>query len=137
MVNARINNFRPEISAECFFCVKKKLLPAPKETIQHLFWGCESVNSVILNLLGKYLAADPDRNLFFTGRNGTGNFCKYTMIFCDITKYAIWECKWQKKIPVLSELENRVRFFWSILGSVKKNFFTDVNNSNNFLPVQR
>jgi hypothetical protein len=72
--------------------------------------------------MGKYLAADPDKNLFFMGHNGTGNFCKYTMIFCDIAKYAIWECKWQKKIPVLSEIESSVRCVWSVLGSVKKFF---------------
>jgi hypothetical protein len=96
--------------------LKKKLLPAPKETILHLFWECESVSTVINNLMIKYLSVDPDKNLFFTGRTGADNFCKYTMIFCDIVKYSIWESKWQKNIRVLSEIENRTRFFLDIIG---------------------
>jgi hypothetical protein len=48
MINARASHFRAKTSPECTFCTLKKLLPAPKETIEHLFWYCPAVNNVIL-----------------------------------------------------------------------------------------
>jgi hypothetical protein len=49
-VNARVAHFNPERSPACFFCEKKIILPAPRETISHFFWDCPLTHSAVLTV---------------------------------------------------------------------------------------
>jgi hypothetical protein len=97
MINARANHFRAETSPECTFCTLKKLLPAPKKTIEHLFWYCPAVNHVILIATANIINRPVGKKFFFTGSNNDEKFCKAAMLYFDVIEYVIWELKRLKK----------------------------------------
>jgi hypothetical protein len=137
MVNARASHFRAETSPECTFCIIKKNLPAPKETIEHLFWYCPDVNSSIAASAEKIINGPVGKDFFFTGIGGNDKFCKAAIIFFDIVKYVIWEHKCQKKKPTKSNCEYRIKFLWESALFSNKKIKRIATNSDNFLPMQR
>jgi hypothetical protein len=137
MINARASHFRAETSPECTFCIIKKNLPAPKETIEHLFWYCPDVNSSISASIEKTINGPVGKDFFFTGSVDNNNFCKAAIIYFDIVKYVIWELKCQKKIPTKSNCEYRIKFLWESALFSNKKIKRIAINSNHFLPMQR
>ncbi len=66
-LNSRVAHFNREVNASCTFCTDRKVLPAEKETMIHLFYHCPSVQCLITEFSMKYLR-DPELEIatFFT-----------------------------------------------------------------------
>jgi hypothetical protein len=73
-VNARVAHFNPERSPACFFCEKKIILPAPRETMSHFFWDCQITHSAVITLCNKIITVVVDKNLFFYSTDDSGRF---------------------------------------------------------------
>jgi hypothetical protein len=66
-LNSRVAHFNQEVNAGCTFCTERKVLPAEKETMVHLFYYCPSVQCLIIEFGTKYLRnMVPEIELFFT-----------------------------------------------------------------------
>jgi hypothetical protein len=46
-LNSRVAHFVADYSAACTFCTLRNILPAPKETFEHLFFFCEYSESAL------------------------------------------------------------------------------------------
>jgi hypothetical protein len=53
-INSRVTHFNPGVDAGCTFCVLGKILPAPKETMSHLFFDCPTTERVEFTVPKKY-----------------------------------------------------------------------------------
>ncbi len=100
-LNSRVAHFNLEINASCTFCADRKLFPAPKETMVHLFYYCPSVHELITEFCTKYLR-NPELDLvtYFTSevaefepKNNSLN------LILDIFRYVVWQYKLKKTNP--------------------------------------
>ncbi len=100
-LNSRVAHFNQEVNAGCTFCTVRKVLPAEKETMVHLFYYCPSVQCLIIEFGTKYLRnMVPDIEMFFTSQVTdfeTKNNC--LNIILDIFRYVVWQFKLQKIYP--------------------------------------
>ena len=103
--NTRLSHMIGEnnIDRGCTFCSISKLLPAPEETFQHLFWDCPTSQEILQKIIENYipeiqrLSAEKQKLYFFTGT------CEVTFpLIAQITRiiglYLIWEMHQKKKI---------------------------------------
>ncbi len=66
-LNSRVALFNREVNASCTFCTDRKVFPADKETMAHLFFHCPSVQGLITELSRKYLTdIELEIAMFFT-----------------------------------------------------------------------
>ncbi len=66
-LNSRVAHFNREVNASCTFCTDRKVLPADKETMTHLFFHCPSVQGLITEFSRKYLRdIELETAMFFT-----------------------------------------------------------------------
>jgi zinc-binding in reverse transcriptase len=140
--NSRSANFNPEINQACDFCIIKKNLPAPKESIQHLFWDCEISNRLLQYAINEIFGLTPaTKNFFFTGWNADpvirqSNINLNLTIF-DIMKYVLWEFKWSKKVPDNLSFSYRIKYFLNLAFNCNKKLKMAAYNTNLFYLIQR
>jgi zinc-binding in reverse transcriptase len=116
-INTRVSHFNANVSRGCTFCSKKNIIPVPDESFVHLFFECPSTRS-LLNQFGTNMIPElfnPNnvqlcKKFLFTGHNPISgeidNFFIQTIAI--LSMFYIWECKLQKKIPVLMGLLNEL-----------------------------
>jgi hypothetical protein len=141
-LNSRAAHFNPEINQSCYFCVKNKILPAPKESLGHFFWDC-----TISNKLVKYATKEIfgnivlEKDYFFTGRpknvNVLQSIAEQHLMFFNIMKYVLWEFKWAKKSPDNLSFAYRTKFFIDMIFKCSKQQKVLAINSNLFYLMQR
>jgi zinc-binding in reverse transcriptase len=118
-INTRVSHFNANVARGCTFCGIKNKIPVPDESFTHLFFDCETTNSLLYQFGRNTIPElfNPDdresyKKFFFTGRNPLSgeidNFFIQTMGI--LTMFYIWECKLQKRIPVLMGLLNDLFF---------------------------
>ena len=94
----RIINFCPNADVMCNFCIKNNELPAPIESIPHLFYFCNTIFPILQRFFEKYFTIPVTTDGYFTGQLTTiekdNKIC--TLIF-DIIRYCIWQFRLSKK----------------------------------------
>jgi hypothetical protein len=115
-INSRVANFNPDINQACDFCIIKKNLPAPKESIQHFFWDCEISNRLLQYAINEIFGPNfATKDFFFTGRNADPvirqSKINLNLTILDIMKYVLWEFKWAKKFRITLALRIELNIF--------------------------
>jgi hypothetical protein len=127
-LNCRVSHFNPGINASCTFCDDRKLLPAPKETMEHLFYYCPLVHKLIIGFCTKYLRnPELDRVTFFTSditefevKNNSLN------IVLDIFRYVVWQYKLKKKYPTSLEFWPEFEYQLSTVTGSSQRFVSEL-----------
>jgi len=64
----RIIHFNPTAEVSCHFCTKNLFLPAPIESVGHIFYDCQVVNKIWDIIKTKFFTIPIERRHFFTGQ---------------------------------------------------------------------
>jgi hypothetical protein len=123
-INSRIAHFNREIDAGCTFCVLRKNLPAPKETLSHIFFNCPTTSDVLVKFYAKYLRGITlEQNTFFLS-----NASEYESenrplsLVLDIVRYVIWQHKLNKKVPNFNVFEMELQYILETVTGASKSF---------------
>jgi hypothetical protein len=69
-IHSRVSHFKPEAYGGCTFCSISKLLPAPKETMLHLFYPCPHTPKILMTFIQKNVRnINLDEQLFFLAKD--------------------------------------------------------------------
>jgi hypothetical protein len=117
-VNARVAHFNPERSPACFFCEKKIILPAPRETMSHFFWDCPLTYTAVFSLCTKFITIEVDKNLFFYGTDANGKFSIQLQIFFDLVRFSLWQMKLRKRLPNEHNLAADLQYHINIVAGI-------------------
>jgi hypothetical protein len=123
-LNSRIAHFNREVYAGCTFCVLRKNLPAPKETLSHIFFNCPTTSEVLVKFYAKYLRGIIlEQNTFFLS-----NASEYESenrplsVVLDLVRYVIWHYKLNKKVPNFNVFEMELQYILGIVTGASKSF---------------
>ena len=112
--NHQVSKFRDDIPDKCTFCEKKYEDTENNETIQHLFFKCETTNNLINTYYEKHLTEEiehlNEENFIFsplTKNDDTDNLLKNVNM---LIKFYLWSCKMRKMIPTLETCEKYVKY---------------------------
>jgi hypothetical protein len=122
-LNSRISHFNPEVNASCTFCCITRTLPAPKETMPHLFFHCTTTQSLLSRFVAKYITnLEVNESNFFFANNTEFEYINRPLGFIfDIFRYTVWHFKLKKEAPNFIFFENEFNYFLTVtLGSSKK-----------------
>jgi hypothetical protein len=141
LTNDKKSHFSEDTSAACDFCVKAKNLPAPKETLLHFFWDCPVSNSLIKHVWErKFANLELNPETFFTGitrnlfNNGPiKNFWKCCFTFGYVTRYTLWEYKYNKKFPGRLDFDMRVTSIFGMICRLDRAINTQNTTISNLL----
>jgi hypothetical protein len=64
-LNERVAHFNANMDPACTFCTKSKLIPAERETFQHLFWYCNTTRNIIKRFEHKFMNIKVTKENFF------------------------------------------------------------------------
>ena len=96
--NYKVNKFKPYISPACTFCVLEEVNNPPSELVSHLFFSCQQVNDMWvevrnwLRIININLPLDRKVLLFGYQEQNSNSLLNY-IILC--VKYYIWRTKLQ------------------------------------------
>jgi hypothetical protein len=79
-------------------------LPAEKETFEHFFWFCPSVNKILTRFFTEYISIPVDKSVFFTGSKRDDDrdayiFREEVLIIFSLIRFVFWCFKTRKKLP--------------------------------------
>jgi hypothetical protein len=134
-INTRVSHFNNNVSRACAFCTKNNIINPPDETFSHLFFYCPSTNLVLNQFYISYIDGGPNpeeikiKKLFFFGINPlTNKIDNFFISTVAITAmHFIWECKLQKKIPVIGNMLNDIYFNFGNISSYSSRIRDDMN----------
>jgi hypothetical protein len=129
-VNVRVHHYNPDRSPECTFCVKKLILPADRETIQHFFWHCPVSNQSITTLCRELFIFDTNKLGFFTGTDDNGKYHDAINLIYDLIKFILWQHRIRKKLPTQHSMRSDFIFHWNIIIGSNKKIKNAVTNNN-------
>ncbi len=123
-INSRVAHFNREVDASCTFCTLCNNLPAPKETIAHVFYHCPTINDILVKFYAKYLhGITLEQNSFFLSNASEYEFeNKPLNIVLDLIRYVIWQNKLNKKVPNFNLLETELHYLIGSITGASKNF---------------
>ena len=94
----RVFHFNPGADVMCIFCLKNNNLPAPIETIQHIFYHCPTIQPIISRFISNYFRVELNDNQYFTGCiSDQENYNKLAALLFDLVRYTIWQFRLLKK----------------------------------------
>jgi hypothetical protein len=129
-----VAHFNREVNASCTFCTDRKVLPADKETMIHLFFHCPSVQSLIAEFNRKYLRELVlEIALFFTSEateHEKKNNC--LNIILDIFRFVVWQFKLKKTNPTSHNFWPEFEYQLSIVTGSSPNFVSELIDCNLF-----
>ena len=112
--NLRVNKFIPSVSKDCTFCTLEGTQPpVPPETLEHLYFGCNSTHNFWNPTLAWFSASDChidfDRStlLFGTPKHPPSSKENYLI---QISKSFLWKMRCQKKLPSLLIFRKYLKF---------------------------
>jgi hypothetical protein len=120
-INTRVSHFAHNVNRGCTFCsISNGGVNTPDETFLHLFFVCPHVKKVLGDFMTNYmfdygpLTDTQLKKFIFTGTNVITDKIDNAFISAiSITIcFYLWECKLQKKLPVLAGLTNEL--FYSL-----------------------
>ncbi len=123
-LNSRIAHFNREVYAGCTFCVMRKNLPAPKETLSHIFFNCPTTSDILVKFYEKYLRGITlEQNTFFLS-NASEYECenKPLSVVLDLVRYVIWQHKLNKKLPNFNVFETELQYTLGVVAGASKSF---------------
>jgi hypothetical protein len=129
-INARVYHYNPERGPECTFCLKKKNLPADRETIQHFFWHCPTSNQSITVLSNSLLNFELTKVNFFLGTDDRNVYNDALMVIFDLIKYILWLARIRRAIPTTHSMTSDFTYLWCIILDSSKRIKSLVTNSN-------
>jgi zinc-binding in reverse transcriptase len=141
-INSRTAHFNADIPPTCDFCSWKKIFPAPKESILHLFWFCPVLEMLLSHIFAELFGnALVTKDTYFTGifENRPGNDAtqELHLIIFNIIKYVIWEFKWSKKNPDRNSFAYRVKFYLNLVFRTSNKIKNIAITNNLFYLTQR
>jgi len=89
--------FNPVAEVACNFCIRNFFLPAPIESVGHVFFDCPVVYKIWTLISAMYFTINISRQEFFSCQ--LGDVEKYNgvcSLLLDIFRYVIWQAKLQK-----------------------------------------
>jgi hypothetical protein len=138
-LNSRVSHFNREVDASCTFCTLRHALPAPKETLVHLFYHCPTTNDILGKFYGKYLhGIILEQSTFFLSNASDKEFDNKPLnIVLDVLRYVIWQHKLNKKIPSFSLFESEFHYLIGSITGASKNFEMSLTNCRFFQRERR
>jgi hypothetical protein len=123
-INSRVAHFNREIDASCTFCTLRNNLPAPKETLTHVFFHCPTTNDILVNLYAKYLhGIILEQNTFFLSNASEHESENRPLnIVLDLVRYVIWQHKLIKKVRNFNLFETELQYILGSIIGASKNF---------------
>jgi hypothetical protein len=136
--NSRVTHFNQGVDASCTFCVLSKTLPAPKETIMHLFFDCPTTDRLIAELNVRYLTnLTLDKKTFFLSNPSEFENDNRTVgAILEIFRYVLWQYKLNKKVPVPLRFWGDFQYMISLTLACSKTFERLVMDCNFFQRAQ-
>jgi hypothetical protein len=119
-LNTRVSHFNNTVSRNCTFCsITSQNNPpnTPDETFVHLFFSCPHTKRVIKSFIDKFTGWDTDddilmKKFIFTGLiPETNDLNFFALTISTYISFYIWQCKLQKKLPILSGLCNDIFYY--------------------------
>ena len=121
-VGSRIAHFNPNIDPSCTFCRKKRILPAPLETFEHLFVFCPITYEIITKFFSENINEQYSHSLYFFGKNGDSRQNTIaTLVIFSLLKYILWTKKLRTKLPTYENTMDELRYNLDILFKTNKN----------------
>jgi hypothetical protein len=132
--NSRVTHFNQGVDASCTFCVLNKTLPAPKETIPHIFFDCPTTAQLIAELNVRYLTNFTlDKKTFFLSNpSECENENRAVGAILDIFRYVLWQYKLNKKVPSPLQFWGDFQYMVSLTLACSKTFERMVMDCNFF-----
>jgi hypothetical protein len=123
-INSRTAHFNREIDASCTFCTLRNNLPAPKETLSHIFFNCPTTNDVLVKFYATYLhGITLEQNTFFLSNVSEFESENRPLnIVLDLVRYVIWQHKLTKKVPNFNFLEMELQYILGTTIGASKSF---------------
>ena len=105
----RVQHFNPGAEVMCIFCLKNSNLPAPIETIQHVFYYCPTIQPIVSRFISKYFRLELSANQYFTGCiSELERYNKSAALLLDLVRYTIWQFRLLKKNICYYSFENEI-----------------------------
>jgi hypothetical protein len=94
-LNSRVHHINEDRDPSCTFCCKAKNLPAERETFQHFFWDCPSVNSIIKVFFETFFrdGVELTKEFFLYGTSPGQHYNPAVAVVCAVLKYTLWVIK--------------------------------------------
>ena len=112
--NVRVNKFMPAVSKDCTFCTLEGTQPPiSPETLEHLYYGCNSThnfwNPTLAWLSAKDCYIDFDRStlLFGTAKHPPNS---KENILIQLSKNFLWKMRCSKKLPTFLIFRKYLKF---------------------------
>jgi hypothetical protein len=136
-LNSRIAHFNRLVNPECTFCLKRKLLPAQRETLKHLFIDCPEVTPVFCNFFSSINAItgniddDEKINLWMCGGFNTKNGNDNTIlnIVSKLSLFYIWENKLKKSFLSTASYYTFIREYMLLFCNLNTNLNICMTNA--------
>jgi hypothetical protein len=144
-INTRLSHFVQGRGRGCTFCTLNNVANTPDETFLHIFYGCNTVQSVHNSFTARYFIDinldDGPKRMFWYGILPSGlpekNLFMYTIL---LVQFGIWRAKLKNKLPSFTKIENEVFFSLATIYAIKRSFFSNDQStllSRNFLEYVR
>ena len=112
--NHQVAKFRDDISDKCTFCEKRLGDTKNNETIQHLFFRCETTNKILTQYYRKHLNREieylNEENFIFTPLVKDDDTDKFLKNVNMLIKFYLWSCKMRKMTPTLETCKKYVKY---------------------------
>ena len=124
----RVAHFDPGAEVQCIFCVKAGSLPAPIETIKHVFFECPHVNNIVERFHKKYFNSAFNRDNYFQGNyseNDREN--RGASLIMDMLRFSIWSFRLTKRNLSFASIELETLDYIEQAGNVSAKFYQSIN----------
>jgi hypothetical protein len=118
----RVAHFVQNAESRCTFClIANRPDPVP-ESFEHIFYSCPSTQNIFKKIFEKFLTPILSAETYFTGSKVDGNEKENVpfSLTLDILRYYIWQCKQNKKLPILTCITEDVSYTINIARKTNK-----------------
>jgi hypothetical protein len=134
-LNVRVVHFNDNVGRGCTFCrIQNGNGPLPDETFLHLFYSCPHSKKLVNGFLGKYFTMidlnDEQQVKTFTFLGEINPDYQNNFFISTVAIYLsffIWQCKLQKKIPLMENCLNDIFYSVDIIRRISSKFREHMN----------